>query len=79
MSTGAQRGEPARGHFVTVRLEYVDNQRGGRTPWKRRGRCRCGWQCLSWDGLRPILTAADHVATARRFEALARADHGITS
>ena len=55
------------GHFVTIRLEYANE---GRTPWKRRGRCTCGWQCLSWDGLRPILTASEHVATARQFEAI---------
>lgn len=54
-------------HFVTIRLEYVDNSAGGRTPWKRRGRCICGWQVLSWDPLRPIAYASEHVATARRF------------
>ena len=48
-------------HFVTIRLEYASD---GRTPWKRRGRCTCGWQCLSWDGLRPILTADDHARSA---------------
>ena len=54
-------------HFVTIRLEYAN---GGRTPWKRRGRCTCGWQVLSWDGLRPILYATEHVQMARRFEAI---------
>jgi len=49
-------------HFVTVRLEYAN---GGKTPWKRRGKCTCGWQCLSWDGLRPILYADAHARTAR--------------
>lgn len=57
-------------HFVTIRLEYVDNQRGGRTPWKRRGVCTCGWQVLSWDPLRPIDYATEHVQLARRFEEL---------
>lgn len=52
-------------HFVTIRLEYREHA-AGRTPWKRRGRCTCGWQCLSWDGLRPILIAAEHVAESRQ-------------
>lgn len=61
-----ERVRAARPHRVTIRLEYVDNKRGGRTPWKRRGRCTCGWQCLSWDGLRPILIADEHVREATR-------------
>jgi hypothetical protein len=52
-------------HFVTIRLEYHQHS-AGRTPWKRRGWCICGWQCLSWDGLRPILIAAEHVALNRQ-------------
>jgi hypothetical protein len=59
-------------HFVTVRLEYATYP-GGRTPWKRRGRCVCGWQCLSWDPYRAILIAAEHVQTARQFAAIAAA------
>ena len=58
------------GHFVTVRLEYAPASQGAPIPWKRRGRCTCGWQCLSWDPFRAILMASEHVATARRFEAI---------
>lgn len=32
-------------HRVTIRLVYVND---GRTPWKWRGTCTCGWVCLSW-------------------------------
>lgn len=49
------------GHFVTIRLVYLDNRNGGRTPWKRRGVCRCGWVVLSWDPFRAINLATAHV------------------
>lgn len=68
--TAAQRGEPA--HFVTVRLEYAPAAQEAPIPWKRRGRCTCGWQCLSWDPYRVILIADGHARQATQLDALAQ-------
>ena len=60
-------------HFVVIRLAYVtrtDGQSIWRTPWKRVGRCACGWTCFSWDALRPIEYAHEHVRNARQFQAI---------
>lgn len=32
------------GHRVTIRLSYLNT-----TPYKWRGRCTCGWRCMSWN------------------------------
>jgi len=52
-----------RGHHVTIRLQYKYG-----APWKWRGRCTCGWVCLSWQWIavdRPggtLPMALDHLA-----------------